>query len=140
MERQEILDSLNGTIAVLKGWKPVDGKYFLWRTPDGKLRSKTPNWAGDMTTAMQLMTEMKDAGINVGLMHNPLNGAMSVKGWTAYCRSTFDKELVHSWKYYHFEYSDEDPEIAVCKLYISWKDWMMLNHPPDEVQQEINQP
>ena len=130
MERA-ILDEINERIADLQGWKRLDGKYIRWRNPEGKLKSLLPDWAGNMAFAIQLLKEIKSAGIAVGLIHNPLVGAMSVEGWIAYCRSTNSKELAATWKYYHFEHHDEDPEVAISMMYISWKEWV-LNHPPEE--------
>ncbi len=128
---QAVLNAYNKTIAMLQGWTQVDGDQSMWRDLRGEVRAELPNWAGDMTTAKQLLLEMQAAKLAVGLYVNPLNGEFSPKGWVAYCRSTFDRDLVNTWKYYHFEFCENDPEVAICRVYISWKDWV-LSHPSED--------
>lgn len=124
-----ILDKINQLIAKEKGWseKVQFGQVYGYYSPEGYIRPTLPNYAGDLTTAYELVDEMRTAGSHPG----PFGG----ERWASVTLTTTD------WRWLdnpntHPKYScvfrvknkgtwvsgsAKSASLAICLCWLSWK-------------------
>ena len=105
---------INDRILLLHGWRKVEKRdeeqmytdgVVVWRHRD------MPDYSGDMHAAYELVLEMCSAKFSVNIDINA-----DASGIFCVCSMVEDENLVH------FVEDGETAPLAICKLYLAWKE------------------